>query len=94
MAAPQHELARDVAPRLKLIRKTFGKLTQHEFCAVLEIKPSRLAQYEAALNLIPVHLALILVAKYGLTLDWIYRGDVSGLSARTLDKLSKAEKDQ
>lgn len=84
----------DVAARLKLVRRVYGVHSQRELAAMLGIKPSRFGQYEAALHLIPVPMAIRLCDMFGVTLDWIYRGDVSGLTAAVRADLASGEAKQ
>jgi DNA-binding XRE family transcriptional regulator len=77
----------DVADRLKLIRAATNAGSQRVLAQRLKIEHSTYAQWEAGVNLIPVHEAVKLCVMFGVTLDWIYRGDVSGLPLRVMTLL-------
>jgi transcriptional regulator with XRE-family HTH domain len=55
-----------------------------------QITPSRWTEYTQGKRLITVESALALHLLCGATLDYIYRGDESGLPRRLLDQLHKA----
>jgi transcriptional regulator with XRE-family HTH domain len=72
--------------RLELTRQVFG-LAQNEFCARANIAPNTYNQYEQGKRKPTVENAISLCDYYGLTLDWIYRGDPSGLRYDTADAI-------
>lgn len=53
----------------------------------LEINPQRWSNYTNGHRPISVDLAISLCERYGLTLDWIYRGRIDGLPVALADKL-------
>lgn len=72
--------------RLELTRQVFG-LAQNEFCARAKIAPNTYNQYEQGKRKPTIESAIALCDAYDLTLDWIYRGDPSGLRYDTADAL-------
>lgn len=69
---------KNVAPRLKLLRN-LSKITQKELCLLLEIQPGTYNHYERGLNRPDVSNALKLCAFYGVTLDYLFSGNMAGL---------------
>lgn len=89
-AAPHHadmvDNAQIIAGRLKLLREALD-LNQAELCRRTGLAPNRWNQYETGERPITVAAAAILCEAFGVTLDWIYRGDRSGLPDRILTKI-------
>jgi transcriptional regulator with XRE-family HTH domain len=67
-----------IAARLRATREAFG-LGQNEFARRAGIASNTYNQYEQAKNLPRLDFANQICDAYGVTLDWIYRGDTSGL---------------
>lgn len=67
-----------VAERLRITRDALG-LKQGAFGQAADIKRNTYNQYETGKNLISLDEAHKLCDAHSLTLDWIYRGDASGL---------------
>lgn len=72
--------------RLELTRQVFG-VPQNDFCEKAGIAPNTYNQYERGKKRPTVENAIALCETYDLTLDWIYRGDPSGLRYKTADAL-------
>lgn len=79
-------LRKDVGRRLALARRSFG-LNQVEFGAGAGMSQPQYNQAETGKRLLTLPYALALCTRYGLTLDWIYRGDPSGLQYRLAEKI-------
>ena len=79
-------LAQDVARRLAAARKALG-LDQDEFGAGGSLSQPRYNQYETGRRLLTLAAAIALCDRYNLTLDYLYRGDPSGLPYRLADKI-------
>ena len=77
MSSATHEVSR----RLQLFRRRLG-ISQAELCRAIECRTNRWSQYESGERRITLEVAETLCDVYGLTLDWIYRGDPSGLPHR------------
>lgn len=67
-----------IGSRLEITRQVFG-LKQIAFAARAKIPQNTYNQYEMGRKRPSLDNALALCDEYDLTLDWIYRGDPSGL---------------
>jgi transcriptional regulator with XRE-family HTH domain len=72
------DLARDVGRRLGLVRRATG-LSQVEFGKRAGLSQAQYHQYESGKRRLTIEAALSLCHVYLLTLDYLYRGDPSGL---------------
>ena len=72
---------RMVGRRLAATREALG-ITQAELRRQLRVDPPRWNPYELGKRRITIEVALGLRLAFGVTLDWIYVGDSSGLPAR------------
>lgn len=79
-----------IAARLRATREAFG-LGQNEFARRAGIASNTYNQYEQAKNIPRLDFANQLCDTYGITLDWIYRGDTSGLPLQIANLLSKVK---
>lgn len=77
---------RAIGERLRLTRDALG-LTQERFCARAEISPTAYNQWERGHKRPSVDAGIALCNAYDLTLDWIYRGDPSGLKYATANAI-------
>lgn len=75
-----------VAERLVLTRQALG-LSQLEFARSAHLAPNTYNQYETGRNRPNLESAIALCDAYSLTLDWIYRGDASGLPYRLAEAI-------
>lgn len=75
-----------IAFRLRSTRLAL-ELSQAELCRLTGIATNTWNQYEKGISRPELDKALILCEKLGITLDWIYRGDPSGLPLRITEKL-------
>lgn len=75
-----------IGKRLELTRQVYG-LAQGDFCAKAKIAPNTYNQYERGKKRPTVENAIALCDTYDLTLDWIYRGDPSGLRYNLADAI-------
>ncbi len=80
------DLRADVARRLALTRKAFG-LPQQDFGTAAGMSQPQYNQFETGKRLLTLPYALSLCERYGLTLDWLYRGDPSGLPYALHEKI-------
>lgn len=69
---------KSIASRLKSTREAIG-ISAADLCRRIDCKPNRWSQYENGERKITVEVAEKLCDEYGLTLDWIYRANPSGL---------------
>ncbi len=72
-------MAKDVARRLRDTRAAFRIEYQRDFGTAADIEQSLYNQFETGRRLLTLQAAMKLCHHYGITLDWIYRGDPSGL---------------
>lgn len=72
------EWKRAVGERLVRARTVLGK-SQAQLARGLGISAQRLANYEGGSRPFDIGLATVLAEKYGITLDYIYRGQIHGL---------------
>jgi DNA-binding XRE family transcriptional regulator len=63
-----------LARRLKLTREAL-ELSAAEVCKRIDCAPNRWSQYESGKRPITVAVAIAMCEEFGLSLDWIYRGD-------------------
>jgi len=75
------EILIDVARRLRRARLALH-LDQQEFGTRAGLSQPQYNQFENGKRLLTLAAALRLCNEYGLTLDWLYRGDPSGLAYR------------
>lgn len=68
-----------VAARLKVAREALKYKSQRKFAREAGIKPSAYNQYEKAVNRPELEAAVLLCERYKLTLDYIYRGELSNI---------------
>lgn len=76
-----------VGARLELTRQTLG-MDQATFAAGAGLNASTYNQYETGTNLPQLDKALALCDTYRITLDWIYRGEMNGLSQQVHSALA------
>lgn len=67
-----------IGARIQITREVLG-FQQNEFCAGADIKPSMYSQIESGRSRPSIDTALRLSDAYRITLDWIFKGDPSGL---------------
>ena len=67
-----------LANRIKMTREAL-ELSAAELCKTIGIKENRWSQYESGERKITLQVADLLCDEFGLTLDWIYRGNPAGL---------------
>lgn len=81
----------DVAKRLKTLPDALD-INAAELCRRINCKPNAWSQYVAQDGKRKITLAIAnrLCDEFKLSLDWIYRGDASGLQARLIEKLREA----
>jgi transcriptional regulator with XRE-family HTH domain len=69
----------NVGKRLALTRIALGFENQKEFYLATGLGASAYSMWESGNNFPRVEHMMRLCQEFGLTLDWIYRGDISGL---------------
>lgn len=76
----------DIAMRLSALMDAM-KLNQTSFANLVGISQPALNNYIKALRRPEIDVAIMIQSKTGVTLDWIYLGNRSGLPARLLEIL-------
>lgn len=71
--------AQDVARRLRLVRRALNIEDQREFGEAANLEQSLYNRFETGRRLLTPQAAMKLCERYGLTLDYLYRGEPSGL---------------
>ena len=84
-------LAKEVAARLRATRLALGYKTQAQFAETAGVLPTAYSPVEKGVRLMSLQIALSLYDTYGITLDWLYRGDRSGLRASLRDEIRRVE---
>jgi plasmid maintenance system antidote protein VapI len=79
-----------IALRLLTLR-AWRNLSQKDFCAEIDVGTNNYSPFENAKRRIPLEIAFKLVDQYGITLDWIYRGDMRGMTGQMQAELRLAE---
>lgn len=78
---------KDVSERLRQLRAALG-LNQAQLCRRSGIETNAWNNYEKSRNRISVDHAIKLKRTFGVTLDWIYHGDLSGVRSDIAEKIS------
>ncbi len=89
------DIAHDCARRLRQTRAALGIVDQQEFGMAAGLEQSLYNRFETGKRLLTLQCALKLCEHYSLTLDWLYRGDPSGLPYKLhndLQQIRKSEK--
>ena len=82
--------AQDIGRRLRHTREVLG-LNQREFAMRANLKENRYNQYETGVRPLTIEAALSICEQYGVTLDWLYRGDRSTLPHRLAIDIARIE---
>jgi transcriptional regulator with XRE-family HTH domain len=80
-----------VGRRLSHLRHALG-LTQRQLAASLNITGPRWANYEVGTSRIPVDIALRLVEKWEVSLDWVYYGNGAIMPKQMLEAIKAVAK--
>lgn len=76
-----------IGQRLRATREALG-LTGTEFARGARLLQNAYSQYETGARLLTVSSAMRLCAAYGLTMDWLYRGEISTLPHSLAQKIT------
>ena len=87
----QRDPNNEMGARLRLLRAALG-LSQVELCRHIGINAAAWNNVETGDNRIGLDNALQLCRTLGVTLDWIYRGDVSGLPQSLAAEIARVPK--
>lgn len=75
-----------IGARLRKLRDAVG-INQASMAKTLGITQSAWSQYESGSRRITLEVSASAAARFGVTLDWIYRGDPSGLPMKLAELL-------
>ena len=81
--------AMSIGERLRITRLAM-KLTQKSMAHPLSVTREAYTMYETGARIPPWDMAIELTEAWGLTLDWIYKGDLSGLPAHLVEKINRS----
>lgn len=87
MAVPHAESTAAIAHRLKATREALGFDKQSDFAKQLGLDKSSYNLFENGKRRLTNAVALRLRRKFGISLDWLYCGDVSSLPNKITSKL-------
>jgi len=79
----------DIGKRLTFLRKAKGIKTQTAMAALIGAEVSQYNNWERGLALMPVGYGMKICSVTGAGLDFIYRGDLSGLPANLMTLLTE-----
>lgn len=82
-----------VGLRLQLTRGAL-KLESGVFASAAGIAKNTYSQYESGIRLPKLDFALKLCERFGLTLDWVYRGDPSGLQYALANEIIRLRRER
>lgn len=75
-----------IALRLRITREAFG-LSQVDLCGMINVATNTYNQWERGKSRPQLDHAFLLCEGIGVTLDWIYRGEINGLSFDIISKI-------
>lgn len=79
--------ARNVGRRLKLSGLAIGGHDQKMFDEEAGLEQSLYNRFESGVRLLTLQSAMQICQRYNLTLDWLYRGDLSDLPHRLVQQI-------
>ena len=65
--------------RLRVLREALGYDSLRDFAAAIDVPEDRFGTYERGVSLLQMPTALLIKRRYGVTLEWIYDGDATGM---------------
>lgn len=92
MANPFGRSAQDIGKRIRQAREALG-MTQEEFAAAVGTRQGTVGGWETGERPPGLKAGHRICDAYGLTLDYIFRGDRSAISQALLSKLMKLPRD-
>jgi hypothetical protein len=84
MSAPRRpsQLKLETGLRLAAVQKALGMPNGVEFARYLDVQPNKLSQWKSGVNMADIVAMVRLADKTAISLDFIYRGDMSGVPQR------------
>lgn len=88
------DFAADVARRLRLTRMALGysDRQQSDFAAESGVAQSHYNKFESGVRRLTLDIAMKLCHRWGITLDWMFRGDPSGLPTKLWNDIRELRK--
>jgi transcriptional regulator with XRE-family HTH domain len=80
MHSKQDPMRSESGRRLQLLRIAKGFATKRAFAQTIGVEEDRYDKWEKGMALIPPAIVLTLVQRFGITSDWLYFGNESGLT--------------
>jgi len=80
----------DIAARLRHTRRALG-VNQRQFAKRANLRQNRYNQYESGARALTIDAAQKICNEYGVTLDWLFRGDRSMLPHRLAIEIGRIE---
>jgi len=80
----------EIGARLRIARRALG-LKSTEFSKGAGIAQNAFSQFETGTRPLTLSAAVKICGRYGLTLDWLYRDDPSGLPHALAEKINSTE---
>lgn len=84
--------AAEIARRLVLTRRALGIDHQQDFGKAAGLSQPQYHQFESGKRRLSLEAALALCSTYGLSLDWLYRGDMNALPFRLANAIREIER--
>ena len=84
----QNSDIQEVAKRIAILRLAMGYTNQNAFAQTSGLSASELNHFESSRRALNINAANKLRMRWGVTLDWLYHGDMSGLSVDLAKLLS------
>lgn len=78
--------------RIRALREMFG-VGQRELARQIECSPAALARWEAGDRLADPYIMARLIRIFGVTLDWLFTGELGGVPLKTARALAKSYPD-
>jgi transcriptional regulator with XRE-family HTH domain len=79
-----------IAARLRHTRQALG-VNQRQFAKRTNLRPNRYNQYDSGVRALTIDAAQQICNEYGVTLDWLFRGDRSMLPHRLAIEIARIE---
>lgn len=88
MSPEEHELwKQQVGARLSRAIAALGHKPAH-IARTFKISQQRLSNYVNGIRPLDIEIAMMLSARFGITLDWLYMGDIRGLPFELAQKIA------
>ncbi len=85
-SATKHK--QEVGARLRLAMEAQG-LSQSDLSRVFSVSLSKIGNWLRGDNYPDVYLMTVFCERYGVTMDWLYRGKIAGLPSEMADDLAR-----